>query len=1034
MPKTRSDGVGDGSQFVSSLGPDWEAQVGQAGRVHALDKKGMPSAGKASQPAPQPVRKTSFRSARRGLDSLRKAVPLETSTEAATASDPTAYSDGSADPPWPKRNSLDGLETCSPTKYWHASELRQSATQRSRDSVPEPQPAALVNPVLPFASRGKDASNRQKAPDASSHKVAHGKTSGSRPGAIRPPMEGFSIVGQVLTNPHSTATETDARRPPPERAQSPANFQGVTASTLAAWLRYRAESPIFNAPAAPPPSPYPAPLPSVAPPPRGVQTAEAAARDAGGDPGREEPGGWSARDPSDGRLPRSAASSRDVGAWRIDDGGAAGRRFDDGGAAGSVTRQEGEETRPADMEGDERGYEPQGAVQGDSAEEVITERSHRGSAGRDWGEGGASDGLDGGDASRDAGPQVGYEEDGGYGGGSKSEGEALGEKDEEEVSVKRQGSGVETSRGEPLPRRAKLERPPPMERPPSVERPVAGLLERADSARSSRAKRMHKLRTQVHAKEAAMLASLPRQRPCPPTGCQLKGPCPCVYMKGCVTPLSSANEGESATPPGLGTVTSAGERPTRGSLIFDSNFEGGNLGSVKMVSEFEYQLYLRPDTNAPKYRLWFHFTVRNCRAKQQALFSVVNFSKSGSLYRVGMSPVVRSTSRPKWERVPPKNVWYYKNSAFTRGYILSFFFTFDNPDDVYSFAYSFPFTYSMLQQILYSIDHRNFPYVRREVLGWTTQRRSIDCITITHPDNTSDAKLEARGGRRKVIFVCARVHPGETPASFVIHGMMTFLLSSHPDAEALRQECCFVLIPMLNPDGVFLGNYRTCSLGTDLNRLWTHPSEMLEPSIFYAKRKVYSLLADPLNDVDFFIDIHAHSTARSAFLFCNLPRNGRTAEESRVFPRLFDASARDFSMENCRFCWDARKAGTGRRVIGDNVDHIQCFTFEVSFFNQVEKVVEKERPSTDGPASGPPASSLPNSEESYMEIGQQLAYAFHAYYGLTKYVTQAEGATPTSGRKNSRSQGAHHSSPPMPELTIMDLPEVPPGRLQRPGQ
>ena len=63
--------------------------------------------------------------------------------------------------------------------------------------------------------------------------------------------------------------------------------------------------------------------------------------------------------------------------------------------------------------------------------------------------------------------------------------------------------------------------------------------------------------------------------------------------------------------------------------------------------------------------------------------------------------------------------------------------------------------------------------------------------------------------RRPAVFVTARVHPGETPASFMMQGLITFLLSSHPEAVLLRREVTWVIMPMLNPDGVFLGNYRS---------------------------------------------------------------------------------------------------------------------------------------------------------------------------------------------------------------------------------
>lgn len=37
----------------------------------------------------------------------------------------------------------------------------------------------------------------------------------------------------------------------------------------------------------------------------------------------------------------------------------------------------------------------------------------------------------------------------------------------------------------------------------------------------------------------------------------------------------------------------------------------------------------------------FHFKVSNCKAGQRVLFSIMNFSKQRSLFREGMSPLVR---------------------------------------------------------------------------------------------------------------------------------------------------------------------------------------------------------------------------------------------------------------------------------------------------------------------------------------------------------------------------------------------------------
>lgn len=45
-------------------------------------------------------------------------------------------------------------------------------------------------------------------------------------------------------------------------------------------------------------------------------------------------------------------------------------------------------------------------------------------------------------------------------------------------------------------------------------------------------------------------------------------------------------------------------------------FRAGNLGRVDYITDFEYDLFIRPDTCNPRFRVWFNFTVENVRADQ----------------------------------------------------------------------------------------------------------------------------------------------------------------------------------------------------------------------------------------------------------------------------------------------------------------------------------------------------------------------------------------------------------------------------------
>jgi len=67
------------------------------------------------------------------------------------------------------------------------------------------------------------------------------------------------------------------------------------------------------------------------------------------------------------------------------------------------------------------------------------------------------------------------------------------------------------------------------------------------------------------------------------------------------------------------------------SIIFDSQFESGNLDLVLKVSESEYNLFLRPDTNTCGHMQWFYFTVKN-KQKAKFRFNICNNKKVKTLY------------------------------------------------------------------------------------------------------------------------------------------------------------------------------------------------------------------------------------------------------------------------------------------------------------------------------------------------------------------------------------------------------------------
>ncbi|XP_014670115.1 PREDICTED: cytosolic carboxypeptidase 6-like [Priapulus caudatus] len=346
--------------------------------------------------------------------------------------------------------------------------------------------------------------------------------------------------------------------------------------------------------------------------------------------------------------------------------------------------------------------------------------------------------------------------------------------------------------------------------------------------------------------------------------------------------------------------------PEQGHLVFNASFESGNLGRVDAISEHEFDLFIRPDTCNVRYRVWLYFSVSNTRVNQRVIFNVVNFSKTKSLFREGMTPMVKSTSRPKWQKLPVKQCYYYRSPEHQKNYVLSFAFVFDI-EEVYEFSYCYPYTYTDLQDYLDVIEEQDLPFFKRELLGVTVQQRRLDLLTITRPSNFDDDVM------KRVVFISARVHPGETPASYMCQGLIDFLISHNELADVLRKYLVFKIVPMLNPDGVYLGNYRCSLMGYDLNRYWSDPSAWAHPALYTTKQYLTALGQNENVQLDFFIDLHAHSTLLNAFMFGNAFDDSGRMEKQSVFPRLMSVNVEDFSLSNTNFNNDELKSGTGRR-------------------------------------------------------------------------------------------------------------------------
>lgn len=74
----------------------------------------------------------------------------------------------------------------------------------------------------------------------------------------------------------------------------------------------------------------------------------------------------------------------------------------------------------------------------------------------------------------------------------------------------------------------------------------------------------------------------------------------------------------------------------------------------------------------------------------------------------------------------------------------------------------------------------------------------------------------------------------------MMEGFIRFITGNTREAIILRKQIVFKIVPMLNPDGVVLGNYRTGLSGKDFNREFKGTDGKIFPEVDALKKLILS--------------------------------------------------------------------------------------------------------------------------------------------------------------------------------------------------
>jgi cytosolic carboxypeptidase protein 2/3 len=159
-------------------------------------------------------------------------------------------------------------------------------------------------------------------------------------------------------------------------------------------------------------------------------------------------------------------------------------------------------------------------------------------------------------------------------------------------------------------------------------------------------------------------------------------------------------------------------------------------------------------------------------------------------------------------------------------------------------------------------------------------------------------------------------------------GIIEFLTSeTSEEAQALRKNFVFKIIPMINVDGVMYGNYRCSLSGIDLNRTWKRIEPTLFPEVASIKK-----VAEEFNQehkVVLCCDLHGHSRARRVFMYGN--NYVHNPESTRLFPYILSKlEPQMFDFKKCKFSISKNKEGTSRIALWILLKMPSVYTLEAS--------------------------------------------------------------------------------------------------------
>ena len=274
-----------------------------------------------------------------------------------------------------------------------------------------------------------------------------------------------------------------------------------------------------------------------------------------------------------------------------------------------------------------------------------------------------------------------------------------------------------------------------------------------------------------------------------------------------------------------------------------ADFESGSIGEAVFLSPSRLQF--TASAGSSRRPRWFYFALENCGVPAVRCELTNADECLGPRQDWRHARPVFSADGRHWERVARTE---YVEDSPDAGH---FAFTVPIVGFTTYVAYCYPYTTTDLAALLGGLPERQG--LRVEELCRTESGRGIPYLKLgNHRDPAHN------------VWLLARQHAGETPASFTVEGLIQWFCRLEPPVLESLGDTAYHIVPMVDVDGVAMGRYGKDQAPVDFNRDWRDRPVLPEiAALLNAIRKAHEQ-----RPTDLVVDIHApHHGDQECYLF-----------------------------------------------------------------------------------------------------------------------------------------------------------------------